>query len=88
MQQSPQERLVGLSAALASVRQPVRLSTSIGLAGGPARRTNIEELISVADAALYRAKPHQFFRQRRHKVVDQTSLDEAPATLCDPHLAN
>jgi diguanylate cyclase (GGDEF)-like protein len=42
--------------AVAAIVAPLPLSISIGVAGGVARRLDAEELVCVADAALYRMK--------------------------------
>jgi diguanylate cyclase (GGDEF)-like protein len=45
-----------LLAAIAEIDDPLPIVTSIGVAGGPGRLIEAEELVSVADAALYRVK--------------------------------
>jgi diguanylate cyclase (GGDEF)-like protein len=66
-----------LRRAIAEIADPLPIITSIGVAGGPARSIDAEELVSVADAALYRAK-----RAGRRTPGDQLQADSSmPPTI-------
>jgi diguanylate cyclase (GGDEF)-like protein len=71
-----QELADRLQVAIAGIVEPVSVSTSIGVAGGPGRAIDAEELVSVADAALYRVKA----LGRRDEVGQAQADSSMPAT--------
>jgi diguanylate cyclase (GGDEF)-like protein len=62
--------------AVAAIVSPLPLSISVGVAGGSARRLDAEELVCVADAALYRRKG-----SRPSRWVDPIGQAQADASM-------